>query len=421
MQTAAGNGRAAATTSNLDHNRTRMDEREQGIRLNGRFYPAEAFMRFDVGGHGHAHPSAEPGAAVPDFQADGIPEAVVEFLCQWWSSRTYILAHTSGSTGRPRSIRLSRDRMRASAQLTADFFHFRQGMPALLALDARHIAGKMMLVRALWSRLDLWVTPPTSRPDLVYPEMRFTFCPLVPTQLWRMLEANGDVRRLGTLLLGAAPISADRIIALESLKQEVFQGFGMTETCSHMALRQLNPQGDGIYRALPGVNWRVDQEGCLLLRGAATANRWIHTHDRVQLDGDGFRWLGRADWVINVGGLKVHPEQVEERLNILRLNMPELHSLLTGDFVVLGRSDPYKGQVPICVVEDPSIIPNTPNPYAGALDTRYSPDCLKPHLKAEEIPRIMLRIPQFPRSSMGKILRGALYQKIPLFFETICG
>jgi len=409
---------------------------EQGIRLNGRFYPAEAFKGFDAGERGLAHPSAlegngfpddKPVAALPnlrcagiseipgvglfDFKADGIPDAVVEFLRQWWSSRTYILAQTSGSTGRPRSIRLSRDRMRASAQLTADFFHFRPGMKALLALDARHIAGKMMLVRAIVRGLDLWATPPTSRPDLAYPEMKFEFCPLVPTQLWRMLDANSDVGRLGTLLLGAAPVSADRLGLLSGLKQKVYQGFGMTETCSHMALRRLNPPDDGIYRALPGVEWRVDQDDCLCLRGAATAHRWVQTRDRVQPVADGFRWLGRTDWVINVGGLKVHPEMVEERMNTLRLDIPQLNTLLNGDFVVMGQGDPYKGQLPVCVVEDPSVNPDIQSPLSGVVDPRYSPDWLKPHLKAEEIPRFLLRIPQFPRSSMGKVLRRTLAEK----------
>jgi O-succinylbenzoic acid--CoA ligase len=223
-----------------------------------------------------------------------------------------------------------------------------------------------------------------------------------------MLDEGADVGGLGTLLMGAAPISADRLSELSGLKQKVYQGFGMTETCSHMALRRLNPPGDGIYRALPGVQWRVDQEGCLCLRGAATAHRWMHTRDRVRSEGDGFQWLGRADWVINVGGMKVHPEVVEERLNLLRMQIPQLNTLLTGDFVITGRIDPYKGQVPVCVVEDPSVNPDIQSPLAGEIDPRYSLDWLKPHLKSEEIPRMLLRIPQFPRSSLGKILRQQL-------------
>lgn len=422
-----------------------MGDNEDGIRLNGRYYLSAAFGRSEAMGQDSDYRHL--------LQAEGIPDSVVDFLRQWWSPCTYIIVHTSGSTGSPRPIRLSRARMRASAQLTDRFFNFREGMPALLSLDVSHIAGKMMLVRALVSRLDLWVTPPTSRPDLVYPQQNFEFCPLVPTQLWRMLEADGDLGRLGTFLLGAAPVAADRLPFLHSLKQEVYQGFGMTETCSHIALRRLQPQGDGIYRSLPGVQWRVDHGGCLLLRAAATGHRWLRTQDRVQPEGDGFRWLGRADWVINVGGIKVHPEVVEGRLNALRLKLHKLNDLLNGEFVVLGWSDPYKGSVPICVVEDytsnpiqkflsngineqidlpfspsnppkdvqschelpPPSVTNPINeqqaPFPGVVDPRYSPDWLKPYLKPEEIPRILLRIHRFPRSPLGKILRHALAQK----------
>ena len=416
-----GTGVLVAITCKDELQRPAMAETEKGIRLNGRYYPAEAFNSLDARGRGRgrSNPSGDDGKGerladglstfqadgLSTFQADGIPDAVVEFLRQWWSPRTYITAHTSGSTGRPRVIRLSRTRMRASAQLTANFFQFTPGMPALLALDARHIAGKMMLVRAIISQLDLWVAPPSSRPDLLYPRQTFAFCPLVPTQLWRMLDAGADIERLGTILLGAAPIVWEHPNHLGSLKQEVYQGFGMTETCSHMAMRRIHPMGDGIYRGLPGVRWRVDQDGCLYLRGAATAHRWVHTNDRVEPIADGFRWLGRADWVINVGGIKVHPERVEERLSTLRRQIPELDGLLTGDFVVVGQTDPYKAEVPVCVVEDPTANYSPQNPNAAQIDPRYSPDWLKAHLKPEELPRKLLRIPQFPRTSLGKIIR----------------
>ena len=165
-----GTGVLVAITCKDELQRPAMAETEKGIRLNGRYYPAEAFNSLDARGRGRgrSNPSEEDGKGerlaeglstfqaegLSTFQDDGIPDAVVEFLRQWWSPHTYITAHTSGCTGRPRAIRLSRTRMRASAQLPADFFQFTPGMPALLALAARHIAGKMMLVRAMISQLD---------------------------------------------------------------------------------------------------------------------------------------------------------------------------------------------------------------------------------------------------------------------------
>ena len=70
--------------------------------------------------------------------------------------------------------------MCASARLTQDYFGLQAGDKALLCLSADYIAGKMMIVRAFVSGLDLVLVAPSSEPlhQLSLPEI--TFAAFVP-------------------------------------------------------------------------------------------------------------------------------------------------------------------------------------------------------------------------------------------------
>ena len=88
----------------------------------------------------------------------------------------------------------------------------------------------------------------------------------------------------------------------------------MTETVSHIALRRLNgPNRTAVFTALEGVTLGTDSRGCLHITSAATNFALIQTNDVVDLvDALNFRLLGRADRVINSGGVKVQPERIEQ-------------------------------------------------------------------------------------------------------------
>ena len=71
------------------------------------------------------------------------------------------------------------------------------------------------------------------------------------------------------------------------------------------------------------------EDGSLRIRSARTASRYlgksadalagadgfVDTRDMVELRGDRYYFVGRRDGIINVGGLKVHPEEVEAVIN----------------------------------------------------------------------------------------------------------
>lgn len=68
---------------------------------------------------------------------------------------------------------------------------------------------------------------------------------------------------------------------------------------------------------------------------------WFNTQDRVEVDGDYFRILGRITDLINVGGQKVYPAEVEDVI----LALPNI-----DDVVVLGEKHALLGQIVVAKV-----------------------------------------------------------------------
>lgn len=356
----------------------------QGIWLHSHWFEAEAMAS---------------GQAAPQWQELGVPAAVQSFLQAWFSSAGAIVAHTSGSTGPPKAISLSRDQMISSAQLTALHFGFQSQQQVLLPLSADFIAGKMMLVRAMVSGLNIYTAAPTQRPDLLFPGQQFAFTPLVPAQLFAMLQAGASTAPLGTLLLGGSDVSYDLQSLFPKLgEQQLWQGFGMTETVSHLALRQLHPQNETAYTPLPGLLVQCNEQSCLRVWGATTQYRWLQSNDVIDLAPDGsFRWLGRADNVINSGGHKIHPEQLEAKLAALAGQLTELADLLHTPFYISQQSHPQFGAVPVLVLEAASAPQNLPLEHWQAL--------LQPYLATHEMIRALRFEPVFVRTANGKLLR----------------
>src|SRR5438067_11000196 len=67
-----------------------------------------------------------------------------------------------------------------------------------------------------------------------------------------------------------------------------------------------------------------------------TNDGWFNTGDKVEVDGDYFRILGRQSEIVNVGGQKVYPAQVESVVQ----EMPEVAEVL-----VFGEKNAIMGQI----------------------------------------------------------------------------
>jgi O-succinylbenzoic acid--CoA ligase len=262
----------------------------------------------------------------PEWQQD-----IFRFLHQWVENDA-ITVRTSGSTGEPKEIQLTRTIMRASAQLTGRFLQWQGGESALLALPARYIAGKMMLVRAMEWNLDLWACEPTS---VVDPDKPYHFTALTPMQ-----AANSiiNLHHFQQIILGGGVISPELENQFMGLPVTIYHTYGMTETASHVAMRKLGSAG---FRALPGVSFAVNSNECLVIQTPFLSEPVV-TNDLVHLLSDqAFEWKGRADNVINSGGIKIFPEELELKLS----------PLIRGNYFISSSPDSVLGQAVVLVME----------------------------------------------------------------------
>ena len=127
---------------------------------------------------------------------------------------------------------------------------------------------------------------------------------------------------------------------------QLLQTYGMSETG---ILRTRSKSSDSLWVTLGGdgfqtrvvdgfleVNARCAMLGYLNAPSPFTADGWLRTGDAVLVDGEYVRFLGRKSELINVGGEKVYPAEVEDIL----LAMPEVQ-----DVSVTGDANPILGQV----------------------------------------------------------------------------
>ncbi|MDT0559427.1 AMP-binding protein [Ichthyenterobacterium sp. W332] len=242
-------------------------------------------------------------------EGESYEKSIGDFLLDWLNSSPFIQVKTSGSTGAPKTIQLQKQAMVHSAIATGDFFKLQPGDSALLCLPADFIAGKMMLVRAMILGLEIDVTVPTSKPYLL-PNKTYKFVAMTPMQLENSVDS---INAIETLIIGGAKVSTRLKEKVKHSKTMLFETYGMTETITHVAVKPFNTH---YFKTLPSIQISKDKRGCLELIVPYISKKPIITNDMVAIHSETeFEWLGRYDNVINSGGVKIHPEQLEAQLS----------------------------------------------------------------------------------------------------------
>lgn len=306
------------------------------------------------------------------------------FLNEWFSPDPYIIAHTSGSTGEPKETRLLKSDMLKSADATCRFFGIDSGSSMLLPLSPSYIAGKMMIVRAIHSGARLFIEPPSSSPmSIDYGTLDLV--PVVPSQLEGLLSRR-HADNIKNILVGGAPLSAEEEKKLTGSGIKAWASYGMTETCSHVALRDIIA-GDCHFTMLPGIHAATDDRGCLVIDAPEFSFRRLTTNDVVELiDDKRFRWTGRYDNVINSGGIKLHPELIETRISHL-IDVP---------FYIIGRKSEKWGEEAVLYIESQPFDASPLEEKIRQILDRYS------------MPKEIIAVTHFDRTPSGKIKRSLL-------------
>ncbi len=147
-----------------------------------------------------------------------------------------------------------------------------------------------------------------------------------------------------------------------------------------------DPDGDGVGELLV----KPPSTAADLAPDRLTADGFVRTGDLARVDSDGFVWLeGRLGDLINRGGLKVYPEEVEEVL----VATPGVR-----EAVVVGAPDERLGEVPVAFV-------------AGETDADLEAVCRR-HLVAYKVPVRFEWVDRMPRSETGKVLRRELAARL---------
>ena len=262
--------------------------------------------------NGASHDAKTLGAAAQTWvnDVDSETHALGTFILEWLSDDSTVSLQTSGSTGIPKQLEATKTSMRESAQRTAAFFALKPGDTALLCLPVRYIAGKMMLVRAMTLGLSLDVLAPKTMLELN--GKSYDFAALIPLQAQ---QNSAQLKRFKTILIGGAPINTKLRKVLATIDANCIETYGMTETLTHVATRPVT-YPPAAFQAMPGIGIAIDSDNCLVLNVPYASPSPIITHDVVKLVAkDSFELLGRKDWVINSGGKKIIPEQLEETLD----------------------------------------------------------------------------------------------------------
>ncbi len=289
-------------------------------------------------------------------------DKVLKFKALWESGQETFEIQTSGSTGVPKTIILKRKHILASVKMTAKAFDLQEGDTAFCCLNIDYIAGMMMLVRAFEIGMDLIVVEPSSNPFkgiekhlyLLNANRGRNFFAFVPLQIQTIFEETpvlGEILNSAkAIIIGGASVNENVLEKMQKIYRPIYATYGMTETITHVAIKRLNSAAkDDFFNTLEGVDIKLNENNCLMIKSKTTDNEWITTNDVAEIiNGSSFVLHGRIDNVINSGGVKIQLEKIEkvgeEILRKLQINKR---------FFVYSLPDEKLGERLVLVLENP--------------------------------------------------------------------
>jgi long-chain acyl-CoA synthetase len=259
-----------------------------------------------------------------------------------------LVIFSSGSTGSPKAI------LHDFSAILNKFERVRQKKTTLTFLLFDHIGGIDTMFNTFASGGTV-VTVEAREPEVVckaIAQHRVHTLPTSPTFLNLLLMSGAaehhDLSSLKVIAYGTEPMPESTLKALHEVLPDVslVQTYGMSEL-GVLRSRSRDSQslwlkftGEGFeIKIVDGILWvraKTAMMGYLNAPDLFDADGWLNTQDAVEVDGEYLRILGRATDLINVGGQKVYPAEVENVL--LQLENVE-------DVAVFGKAQPMMGQV----------------------------------------------------------------------------
>ena len=344
-----------------------------------------------------------------------------------------VLQYTGGTTGRPKAAMLSHRNLVANVvQSNAWNLKLEPGNEVVLAaVPLFHIYG---LTVAFLMGLSAGATVVLqTRPEIRellklidrYQPTQFPGVPALYQAFNRQPDlARYEIRSIKYCISGSAPLPVEVQRRFEELTgANLLEGYGLSETSPVTHVNPLSGERrvGSIGVPIPDTDQRVvdletgtrvlgvNEPGELCVRGpqvmlgyygqpaetlAVLQDGWLRTGDVARIDADGFAYIvDRKKDMVDVGGLKVYPREVEEVL----FQHPGV-----ADVAVVGGPDPDRGESVVAfVVRKPGASVNAEELIAFVRE-RIA------HYKAPR--RIEFR-EQLPRSGVQKVLRRVLREE----------
>ena len=343
---------------------------------------------------------------------------------------------TTGTTGQPKGAMLTYKNIYASCHNTWNGVGMKSDDVVLVPLPLNHSVGMRVLRTILYIGASIVIQNGFAFPKELISNMEDYHCTgfvTVPASLERLYRQMGVkfAETLGSLRymeVGAGSLTYDMKKKLVKLLPDtrIINTWGSTETGGAIFL-DVSAHPDkltSLGRPVDGVKVKViDAEGNeIQARDINTAGRmalqgdmqmvgyfnlpeatkatltdgWLYTNDMVYMDDDGYVYmLGRADDIINVGGEKVSPIEVE--------NMATEYEAIQ-ECACIGIADPegILGQVPILyyVLEE----------GVEVLDRKELATFLAERMETYKLPHKYIQIDELPRNRMKKLDRRKLHE-----------
>jgi acyl-CoA synthetase (AMP-forming)/AMP-acid ligase II len=357
---------------------------------------------------------------------------------------------SSGTTGVPKVVSLHQDRLLHTARSVSDHHHLTprdRGFNSLplfhinaevVGLLASLVAGSCLVLDDRFHRTRFWA---------LMAERRITWINAVPAIISRLADPDLDEvipSRIRFIRSASAPLPIATSTRFEANTGiPVVETYGMTEAASQITANPVTglrkPGSVGLpvgveVRVVVGESAAAEAEpqpvggdvGHVEIRGPSViasyagqhhadridAQGWLRTGDLGHFDEDGYLYLdSRTDDVINRGGEKVFPREIEE----LVLVDPDVEAV-----AVVGSPDHELGQVPVAYIVLREVEEGADTDLAVQVTARLR-DHLGATLVRSKRPVSLRVVGALPTGATGKVQRRALRDSdIPVIYHLDC-
>lgn len=374
------------------------------------------------------------GAAAGDFSIEGqaVGEAKLKGPAQ--ADDVALVLHTSGTTSRPKIVPLSQRNVTASAGNIAGTLSLKSEDSCLNIMPLFHIHGLIAAVlSSLSAGASITCTPGFNALKFFawLDEAKPSWYTAVPTMhqaiLGRAARNEDSIKRAKLRFIRSSSSSLPPQVMAEAEATfgcPVIEAYGMTEAAHQMASNPLPPKArkpgsvgiaagpDVAIMSLDGSLLKANETGEIVIRGAnvtagyesnpkandeAFAHGWFHTGDQGTMDEEGYvRITGRLKEIINRGGEKISPREVDEVL----MDHPAVQQVVT--FAM--PHDKLGEEVAAAIVLR----------EGHQASEREIRDFASGRLADFKVPRKLVFLEEIPKGATGKLQRIGLAAKLGL-------